>query len=88
MKKRKILQKVLSGSKNIRFEEFVALLEGFGFTLERIKGSHYLFTHPRIQRSFPIQSDRGKAKPYQVRQLLQLIEQYDLELEQEDGEDS
>ncbi len=64
MKKRKILEKALAGSKNIRFEEFVALLEGFGFSRERITGSHHIFVHPLIYRPFPIQNVKGKAKPY------------------------
>jgi DNA-binding phage protein len=33
MQPRKILQKALSGSKNIRFNDMVSLLEAFGFRL-------------------------------------------------------
>jgi predicted RNA binding protein YcfA (HicA-like mRNA interferase family) len=83
MKKRKILAKVLSGSKNIRFDEFVALLEGFGFIFQRITGSHHIFSHPKIMRPFPIQNVKGKAKPYQVDQLLKFVEEYDLQLVEE-----
>jgi len=39
-KLKKILVKVLSGSKNIAFADFVLLVEGFGFRLSRISGSH------------------------------------------------
>lgn len=85
MKKRKILEKVRSGSKNIRFDEFVALLEGFGFILKRTKGSHHVFTHPQIPRPFPIQPKGNRqAKPYQIRQFLALIEQYNLELSEDE----
>ncbi len=38
MKKRKLLKKLLSGSKNIRFSEATACAEAFGFRLDRIKG--------------------------------------------------
>src|SRR5262245_53281633 len=69
--------------KNIRFDEFVALMEGFGFEFQRITGSHHIFAHARIQRPFPIQNVKGKAKPYQVEQLLKLVEEYDLRLEEE-----
>ena len=48
MKKRKILEKLLSGSKNIRFDEMVTLLEAFGFSLARINGSHHIFNHPEL----------------------------------------
>lgn len=37
MKKRKLLEKTLAGSKNIRFAEATALAEAFGFRLDRIK---------------------------------------------------
>ena len=88
MKKRKILEKVLSGSKNVRFDEFVALLEGFGLVLKRIRGSHRVFTHPQIPRPFPIQpKGNGQAKPYQIRQFLALIEQYNLKLDSESEDD-
>jgi predicted RNA binding protein YcfA (HicA-like mRNA interferase family) len=84
-KKRKLLEKILKGSfKNVQFSEFVSLLEALGFDLERTQGSHYIYSHPRIPRPFPVQNEQGKAKPHQVRQLLQWIEQYDLELNGED----
>ncbi|MFN6495386.1 MULTISPECIES: type II toxin-antitoxin system HicA family toxin [unclassified Nostoc] len=47
-KKRKLLEKVLSGSRNIQFHELVTLFEAFGFSLSRINGSHHIFTHPDI----------------------------------------
>jgi hypothetical protein len=87
MKKRKLLQKILSGSKNIRFDEFAALLEALGFTLDRVGGSHRVYKHPKVPRSFPIQDINGKAKAYQVRQLLQLMELYNLTLEDDSDED-
>jgi hypothetical protein len=37
--KRKILQKILAGSKNIRFSDMINLVEGFGFRLSRTDGS-------------------------------------------------
>ena len=46
-KKSKILRKILAGSKNVRFREFLSLLEAFGFELERINGSHHLVSHPK-----------------------------------------
>lgn len=81
MKKRKILEKILAGSKNIRFEEFLALIEAFGFILDRVKGSHYLFSHPDVPHTFPFQGMKGKAK-----QLLQLVAMYNLKLD-EDAQD-
>jgi predicted RNA binding protein YcfA (HicA-like mRNA interferase family) len=81
MNKRKILEKVLAGSKNIQFNEMVALVEGFGFRLSRTKGSHHIFVHPQVRELVNLQNVDGQAKPYQIRQFLKLVEQYNLRLE-------
>jgi hypothetical protein len=84
MKKRKLLQKLLSGTKNIRFSEAVAGAEMFEFRLERINSSHHIFIHPEVAELINLQDVKGKAKPYQVKQLLQLIERYNLQMEDEE----
>ena len=83
MKKHKLLQKLLSGSKNIRFSEAVAGAEMFGFRLDRINGSHHIFVHPDVSELVNLQDVKGKAKPYQIKQLLQIIERYNLQMEDE-----
>lgn len=88
MKARKLLKKLLSGSKNIRFDEFITLITAFNFSLDRITGSHHIFVHPNIAQSISIQPDKnGQAKGYQIKQFLKLIEQHQLELPGSDGED-
>jgi predicted RNA binding protein YcfA (HicA-like mRNA interferase family) len=59
------------------------LIEAFGFRLARTSGSHHIFAHPDIPELVNIQNHRGKAKPYQVRQFLELVEQYNLQLGEE-----
>ncbi|MDQ1354922.1 MAG: hypothetical protein QG657_5231 [Acidobacteriota bacterium] len=81
MKPEKILLKVLSGSKNIRFTEFIHLVEAFGFQLSRIKGSHHIFVHPDVDELVNLQNVNGEAKPYQIKQFLELVEEYDIKLE-------
>jgi len=81
MKKAKLLKKILSGSRNIRFSEAVSCAEMFGFRLDRIQGSHHIFVHPHIPELINLQNVKGKAKPYQIKQLLQIIESYNLKLE-------
>ena len=81
MKKRKLLEKILAGSKNIRFAEAIALAEAFGFRLDRINGSHHIFVHKNIPALLNLQDVNGKVKPYQLKQLLNLIEQYNLKME-------
>ena len=79
--KRKILQKILAGSKNIRFSDMIDLVEGFGFRLSRTDGSHHIFVHPDIPELVNLQEVKGQAKPYQMRQFLKLIERHSLKLE-------
>jgi predicted RNA binding protein YcfA (HicA-like mRNA interferase family) len=81
MNKRKLLAKALSGSRNLGFDEIIMLVEAFGFRLSRINGSHHIFNHPQIAEQVNLQEVKGKAKPYQVRQFLNLVEKHDLRLE-------
>ena len=84
MKKRKLLQKLLSGSKNIRFSDTVACVEAFGFVLSRVNGNHHIFIHPEVPELINLQNVDGKAKPYQLRQFLQIVEQYNLQMEEDE----
>lgn len=84
MNKRKLLRKVLADSKNIRFGDFVTLVEGFGFQLARVTGGHHIFERPEVSEVVNLQNRKGKAKPYQIKQFLKLVEQYNLELGEEE----
>lgn len=68
MKKAKLLAKLLSGSKNIKFSDAAACAEAFGFRLDRINGGHHIFVHPEIGELLNLQNVKGKAKNYQVKQ--------------------
>lgn len=81
MNKKKLLEKILSGSRNIRFKDFVVLVEAFGFELARVRRSHHIFEHPSVPEILNLQNSNGQVKPYQMRQFLQIVEQYSLELE-------
>ena len=81
MKISKILQKALSSPNNLRFAEVRALAEGYGFGISRVRGSHHIFAHPEIQELVNLQEVGGQAKAYQVKQLLRLIERYNLSSE-------
>ena len=82
MKKKKLLAKILSGSKNIQFDEMVSLIEAFGFRLDRVNGSHHIFKHPDIIEIVNIQNRKGKVQPYQIHQFLALVEENNLTLEE------
>jgi predicted RNA binding protein YcfA (HicA-like mRNA interferase family) len=76
-RKKKLLAKVLAGSGNVQFADVVKLAELFGFTLVRVRGSHHIFTHPQLPELLNLQKHGAKAKPYQIRQFLALVEDND-----------
>ena len=80
MNRRRLLRSILSGSKNIRFNDMVYLAEAFGFRLSRISGSHHIFVHSDVPELVNLQEVQGEVKPYQVRQFLKLVERHNLSL--------
>jgi hypothetical protein len=83
MNRRKLLQKALSGSRNIRFSDMVALVEAFGFRWSRTSGSHHIYARRDVPELINLQNVRGQAKPYQVRQFLKIVERYNLVLDED-----
>ena len=83
MKPRRILERILAGSRNIRFEDACRLAQAFGFELDRTRGSHHIFQHrSRTGLRLNFQPDKsGQMKPYQIRQLMDAVEQNGLDLE-------
>ncbi|MDX1991800.1 MAG: type II toxin-antitoxin system HicA family toxin [bacterium] len=80
-KKAKLLQRTQNSPKNLRFLDFCTLMEYFGFTLVRMRGSHHLYQHPKIEEVMNVQPKKdGLAKAYQVQQFLKLIETHQLTL--------
>jgi HicA toxin of bacterial toxin-antitoxin, len=81
MRNRKLLEQALRNPAGLRFEEAKKLAMAFGFRLDRINGSHHIFVRLGIPRLINLQNCGGKAKVYQVRQLLKLAELHNLPLE-------
>jgi len=63
---------------NVRFEELCQAAESFGFKFKGGKGNHRIFVREGVKELLNFQDVRGKAKPYQVRQFIKLIEKYNL----------
>lgn len=80
MRKRKLLQRILANPHNVAFGDMIGLVEAFDFRLSRVSGSHHIFVHTTVRELVNLQNVSGQAKPYQVRQFLKLVEQYNLEL--------
>ena len=73
-----LLERATNAPNNLRFDDLVSLVEAFGFRLRRTRGSDRMFARPGLPELVNLQDDRGKAKPYQVRAFLGLIERYNL----------
>jgi predicted RNA binding protein YcfA (HicA-like mRNA interferase family) len=81
MDERKLLVRLARGAvANVAFDDLCGLAEALGFELRRVSGSHHVFAHPEIPELVNLQSIHRQAKPYQVRQLMRLVERYDLKL--------
>ena len=76
-KKEKLLLKILQAKQdyNINFKELCSLLKSMGFK-ERIKGSHHIFSRENIIEIVNIQPKKKLSKPYQVKQIRNLIIKY------------
>jgi hypothetical protein len=61
----------------------VTLVEAFGFRVLRVTGAHHIFGRVGIAEQLNLQNVKGKAKPYQIRQFLAIVERYNLSMEAE-----
>lgn len=77
----KILIDVMCGTKdkNIRFSDLQKLLSALGFQC-RIKGDHFIYYKNDIDEIINIQPIGNKAKPYQVKQVRNIILKYMMEV--------
>jgi hypothetical protein len=74
-----VLARVLQGASdaNIRFDDLRSVLNGLGFA-ERIRGSHHIFSHPAVDEILHLQPRGSIAKPYQVKQVRNVLIRYKL----------
>ena len=84
-----LLRRARDCPQDLRFGEACKLAEQLGFEEVRTRGSHNVFRHPMassIRAAFPLPlnlqcGQDGKAKAYQVKQLLKLVEMHNLPIE-------
>ena len=83
-KTKKLLAAALNNPRGLRFSDLLRLVAAAGFLERRQVGSHRIFTHA-TRSDVPMlnlqESANGMAKPYQVEQLLDCIESFDLEVQ-------
>ena len=83
----KLLKKILRGTSDadISFEGIRHLLERLGFSC-RIRGDRYIFTKENVEEILNLQPKGSKAKPYQVKQVRNVLLRYKSILEESDDQ--
>ena len=74
----KLYARALDNPRGLTFREFERLLAAFGFVHARTVGSHRHYKHPDVPALLTILPERKAAKAYQVRRLLDMIDEFGL----------
>ena len=82
VKASKLYARLVASQASMRFRDFQRVLGAFGFKLDRINGSHHQYKHPLTTRPLSIQPRGNMAKPYQIDQFLDIVEEFGLQIEE------
>ncbi len=80
----KIFDAILRGQSdtNVRFADLQRVLRALGFQF-RVKGDHFIYWRSDVEEIINIQPLKGgKAKPYQVKQVRDLVLRYALRIKE------
>lgn len=77
---RNLFEKIRQNPKNVHFNDLCRLVEKFGFRFRGGKGSHKIYVRKGIFEILNFQNVGGMAKPYQIRQFLNVIDKYNLKM--------
>ena len=81
----KALDEWKKNPKNVRFKSLIKVVEAFGFRFSRGKGSHHIYTREGVTEILDFQEVDGKAKPYQIRQFISVVEKYHHQVVEDDA---
>ena len=75
-RREKLREKAQNSPHNLRFEELCKLAGYYGWMFDRQNGSHAIYINPALpDYDMNFQDRKGHAKPSQIRQLLEAIEE-------------
>jgi predicted RNA binding protein YcfA (HicA-like mRNA interferase family) len=82
-KAEKLAAKILSGrsDQNFSFDDLCYILDRAGFQLRPGKGSHRIYYKEGVVEIINVQPRNRKAKPYQVKQVRELLLKYKIDIE-------
>jgi len=80
---KKSLARLLEGRSDANFDfgDLCHILDRAGFTLRPGKGSHHIYFKEGVEEILNLQPRGSQAKPYQVKQVRDLILKYQLEID-------
>jgi len=73
-----VTAQIAAEAPSMAFGDVLALLEPLGFRLERLHGDQRIYRHPDVPQPFSLQPEDGKARPDEMRELLGILDRYDL----------
>lgn len=79
----KLAAKILGGraDKNFDFDDLCYILGRAGFKSRSGRGSHHIYFRDGVVEIINIQPRNAKAKPYQVKQVRELLLRYKIDIE-------
>ena len=80
---KKLFDKINNNPNDVRFSDMCKLAEAFGFKHKGGKGSHEAYSRKGIEEILNFQNVGGRIKPYQVRQFLKIIQEYNLKMKED-----
>ncbi|MGB7001051.1 MAG: type II toxin-antitoxin system HicA family toxin [Halobacteriota archaeon] len=83
MKKKEIYEELKRKPKNVRFDVLCNAAELFEFRFRGGRGSHRIYVRAGVIEMLNFQNVKGKAKPYQVKQFIKVVEKYKLQEEED-----
>ena len=75
-KREKLLASIRANPKTVRFEDACKVAERLGFTHKGGQGSHRVFGRTDEPDLLNFQNRGGTVPPYQVRQLISMMDKY------------
>lgn len=81
-KREKLRERLKNNPKNATFSDIRKFLEQEGFVLDRITGSHHVFTKDEVTFVVPVHNN--KVKVIYVKRVIELIEQTDDQIDEKE----
>jgi len=81
LNKKKLFSRIVNNQKNVHYNDFITVVEAFNFYRTRGEGSHSIYRNKDVPEFINVQNENGKAKPYQIKQFLALVEKYQIKME-------